>query len=92
MLIIRFTMTSYDFTSPDMDERAFTIFLIEGIYFFLDQGQPLHHGSIIDYSNRLWSRWIQMSREEKMPFYDRARDELCRVRRNDIYRSAFTEN
>lgn len=87
-------MTSSDYNSSELDERAFSVFLIEGIYFFLEQDPPLNHGSIIGYCNRLWSRWLQMSREEKETFYDRARDELRRLRRgrrNDIYRSAISD-
>lgn len=90
-----FTMTSYDFSPSEIDERAFTIFLIEGIYFFLEQDPPLRNSSVIDYCTRLWNRWIQMSREEKAPFYDRAREEMRRLRRNrrnDIYRSVIRDD
>ncbi len=88
-------MTSYDFPHSEIDERAFSIFLIEGIYYFLEQDPPLRNGSVIDYCNRLWNRWTQMSREEKTPFCDRARDELRRLRRNrrnDIYRSVIRDD
>ena len=87
-------MTSSDYTS-ELDERAFTVFLIEGIYFFLEQDPPLQHGAIIGYCSRLWNRWIQMSRDEKETFYDRAREELRRLRRgrrNDIYRSVIRDD
>lgn len=88
-------MTSYDYTPAEIDERAFSIFMIEGIYFYLEQDPPLRNGSIIDYCHRCWNRWTQMSRDEKTPFYDRARDELRRLRRNrrnDIYRSIIRED
>jgi hypothetical protein len=87
-------MTSYDFPHNEIDERAFSIFLIEGIHYFLEQDPPLRNASVIDYCNRLWNRWVQMSREEKIPFCDRAREELRRFRRNrrnDIYRSIIRD-
>lgn len=79
----------------DIDERAFAIFLIEGIHYYLEQDPPLRHGSLIEYCSRLWNRWIQMSDEEKRPFHERARDELRRLRRYqraDIYRSAMRDD
>ena len=89
-------MTSSDnFTQVEIDERAFAIFLLEGIQFYLEQDPPLQEGSIIGYCHRLWVRWQQMSQNEKAPFYDRAVDELRRLRRYrraDIYRSAMRDN
>lgn len=88
-------MTSHDFSTIEIDERAFAIFLLEGIQYFLEQDPPLRHGSIIDYCNRLWNRWLQMSNNEKMPFLDRAIDELRRLRRYrrvDIYRSILRDD
>ena len=95
MFLHTITMTSYDFPHSEIDERAFSMFLIEGIYYFLEQDPPLRNGSIIDYANRLWNRWIQMSRDEKLPFHDRAREEMRRLRRNrrnDIYRSVMRDD
>ena len=88
-------MTSHDFSSIEIDERAFAIFLIEGIQYFLDQDPPLRQGSIMDYCSRLWNRWHDMSNQEKMPFRDRAIEELRRLRRYhrvDIYRSAMRDD
>ena len=87
-------MTTNDFSHTEIDERAFAIFLIEGIHFFLEQDPPLRQGCIIDYCERLWQRWQQMSNSEKEPFWDRAIDELRRLRRfrrSDIYRSVLRE-
>ncbi len=83
-------MTSHDFTHSEIDERAYAIFLIEGLQYYLDQDPPLRQGSINDYCSRLWNRWHDMSDSEKIPFHDRAVDELRRLRRYrraDIYRS-----
>lgn len=88
-------MTSHDFSSVEIDERAFAIFLIEGIQYFLDQDPPLRQGSIMDYCSRLWNRWHDMSNQEKMPFRDRAIEELRRLRRYhrvDIYRAAMRDD
>jgi hypothetical protein len=94
-LCFLFQMTSHPFHQNEIDERAFGIFLLEGIQFFLDQDPPLRHGSIHDYSNRLWNRWTQMSDSEKAPFVDRAIEELRRLRRYrraDIYREVMRED
>jgi hypothetical protein len=88
-------MTSHDFSQTEVDERAFAIFLMEGIQYYLDQDPPLREGSIIDYCSRLWNRWHQMSNNEKMPFWDRATEELRRLRRYrraDIYRTLMRDD
>ena len=88
-------MTSHDFSPVEIDERAFAIFLIEGIQYYLDQDPPLRQGSIMDYCGRLWNRWHDMSQNEKAPFLDRAIEELRRLRRYhriDIYRSAMRDD
>ena len=88
-------MTSHDFSQVEVDERAYAIFLMEGIQYFLEQDPPLHEGSILNYCERLWGRWRQMSRNEKLPFIDRAIDELHRLRRyhrHDIYRSLMRDD
>ncbi len=89
-------MTTTDtFTHTEIDERAFAIFMIEGIYYYLDQDPPLQEGSIIGYCHRLWLRWQQMDRNEKTSFWDRALEELRRLRRfqrADIYRSVMRDN
>ena len=79
----------------EIDERAFAIFLLEGIQFFLDQDPQLRRGGIIDYCHRLWNRWNQMSENEKAPFLSRAEEELRRLRRYrraDIYREVMWED
>jgi hypothetical protein len=88
-------MNSHDFTQIEIDERAYAIFLMEGIQYFLDQDPSLHQGSIQAYCSRLWNRWHDMSQNEKTPFYDRAIDELHRLRRYrraDIYRSIMRDD
>lgn len=88
-------MTSNDFSFTEIDERAFAIFLIQGIDFFLDQDPQLRNGSIIDFCQRLWNRWQQMSNAERSPFHERAREELRRQRRgrrSDIYRSIMRDD
>ncbi len=88
-------MTSHDYSSTEIDERAFAIFLMEGIQYYLDQDPPLRQGSIMDYCSRLWNRWHDMNNNEKMPFRDRAIEELRRMRRfrrADIYRSAMHDD
>jgi len=79
----------------ELDERAFAIFLMEGIHFYLEQDPPLRRSSIIDYCMRLWNRWSNMNNEEKRPFIERAREELRRLRRyhrTDIYRDAMRDD
>ena len=88
-------MTSQPFHPNEVDERAFALFLLEGIQFYLDQDPSLRHGGIIDYCQRLWNRWTQMSDSEKAPFIDRAMEELRRLRRYrraDIYREAMRDD
>lgn len=86
-----FTM---DFHPTEIDERAFAIFMMDGVRYYLDQDPPLRRMSVIEYCQRLWNRWITMSDDEKMPFRDRAYDELRRLRRYqraDIYRMVMRE-
>lgn len=88
-------MTSQPFHPTEINERAFAIFLMEGIQFYLDQDPPLRNGSIYDYCGRLWNRWVQMSDNEKAPFVDRAVEELRRLRRYrraDIYREVMRDD
>lgn len=88
-------MTSPPFTPAEIDERAFSIFLMEGIQYFLEQESVLRHGSIYEYCGRLWNRWIQMSENEKVPFVDRAIEQLRRLRRYrraDIYRDIMRDD
>ena len=84
-----------NFTFIEIDERAFAIFLMEGIQYYLDQDPPLRRDSIMDYCVRLYNRWRQMDEDEKRSFYDRAREELRRLRRYhraDIYREAMRQD
>lgn len=88
-------MTSQPFHPSEINERAFALFLIEGIQYFLEQDPPLRNGCIIDYCMRLWNRWSQMSDSEKAPFVDRAIEELRRLRRYrraDIYREVMRDD
>jgi hypothetical protein len=88
-------MTSNAFSRLEVDERAFAFFLLEGIQFFLDQDPQLRRGSIIDYCQRLWNRWNQMSELEKQPYVMRAEEELRRIRRYnriDIFRDVMRED
>jgi hypothetical protein len=88
-------MTTQPFTPAEIDERAFAIFLTEGIQYYLDQDPPLRHGSIYAYCGRLWNRWLQMSENEKTPFLDRAVEQLRRLRRYrraDIYREVMLDD
>ena len=88
-------MTSHPFSQTEIDERAFGLFLMEGIQFFLDQDPPLRHGSVHEYATRLWNRWIQMSENEKAPFIDRVIEELRRINRyrhSDIYRDVLRDD
>jgi hypothetical protein len=87
-------MAHQDFNYTEVDERAFAIFLMEGLHYFLDQDPSLRRCSVIDYCQRLWNVWDEMSDDEKRTFRDRARDELRRLRRYhraDIYRSAMRD-
>lgn len=87
-------MTTNDFSQTEVDERAYAIFLVEGIHYFLDQDPRLYEESILNYCERLWNRWQQMSQNEKLPFLDRAIEELRRLRRyhrHDIYRSLMRD-
>ncbi len=88
-------MTSNPFNQNELDERAFAIFLLEGIQYYLEEDPPMRHGSMIDYCQRLWNRWLQMSEHEKRPYLDRAAEELRRMRRfrrTDIFRSVMRED
>jgi len=88
-------MTSHPFSQTEIDERAFGLFLVEGIEFFLDQDPRLRHGSVDAYATRLWNSWIQMSENDKAPFIDRVIAQLRRVHRyrySDIYRELMHDD
>lgn len=83
-------MTSY--TSEEVDERAFAMFLRQGILYFLDQDPVLHQGEVLLYASRLRQTWIQMSQEQKSHYVLRAREELNRLRGDpatDLFRGAM---
>ena len=91
-------MTSYDYSEAHVEERAFAIFLVDGLQFYLEQNPRLRHTSIHDFCNRLWSRWNdeanRMTDDEKNIFRRRAREELRRIRslqHTTIYRSAMSD-
>lgn len=87
-------MASININHNDVDERAFSIFVIEGLHYLLQQDVPLRHGHIIDFCNRLWMRWTHLPESEKDPYWERASEELRRMRRNtrvDIYRDALRD-
>lgn len=88
-------MTSNPIHHVEMDERAFGIFLLDGLYYLLQQDIPLRHGYLIEFCNRLWMRWQQMPDSEKESYWERAADEIRRMRRNsrvDIYREVMRDN
>jgi hypothetical protein len=71
-------MSSYSAT--EVDERAFGLFLSKGLQFFLDEDLHVDHGDILQYTNRLWRTWIQMTTLEKEVFVAEAREQLARLR------------
>ncbi len=88
-------MNSNPISHVEVDERAFAIFLLDGIYYLLQQDTPLRRESIINFCTRLWTRWVHMSENEKDPYWERAMEELRRIRRYshvDIYREAIRDN
>ena len=88
-------MTSNPIQHVEIDERAFAIFLLDGLYYLLQQDFPFRNGYIIEFCNRLWVRWQQMSDDEKDTYWERAADEIRRMRRNsrvDIYRDIMRDN
>jgi hypothetical protein len=83
-------MTS--FTTEEVDERAFAMFLRQGILYFLDQDPVLRHGDVILCASHLRQTWIQMSSQAKAHFLLRAREELNRLRgdpTSEIFRSVL---
>lgn len=91
-------MSSVDYSYSDVEERAFALFLLDGLQFYLEQNPRLRHTSIHDFCNRLWSRWNdepnRMTDDEKNVFRQRAREELQRLRRPQhiaIYRSLISD-
>ena len=71
-------MSSY--TQEELDERAFAIFLRQGILYFLDQDSVLRQGTMIEYSHRLYQTWLQMQSGEKTAYIRRAREDLEKLR------------
>ena len=87
-------MTSNPISHAEVDERAFANFLMDGIYYLLQQDIPLHHEYIINFCNNLWRRWRQMSDNEKDMYWERAMEELRRIRRysnTHIYRDVMRD-
>ena len=71
-------MTSY--SQAEVDERAFGLFLSKGLQFILEQDLHVDHGGLLQYTNRLWRTWIQMSTMEKEVYLVQAREQLNRLR------------
>lgn len=70
--------TDYNYT--EVDERAFILFMQDGIEYFLASDPILHHMAMIEYIQRLHRRWIQMDNQEKDPFMERARTQMRELR------------
>ena len=63
-----------------MDERAFLIFLTDGLRYFQMHAQPTHQGAVMDYCNGLSYRWRQMGEFEKEPYYNQVREQMHNTR------------
>ena len=76
----------------EIDQRAFTLFLVDGIYYLLDQNIQLCHEDMLGFCRRLSNRWIELPESEKDPYRERATEELRRLRRNsptNVFRDAL---
>lgn len=85
-------MSSY--SAAEVDERAFGLFLNKGLLFLLEEDLHVEHGDILQYTNRLWRTWIQMTTLEKEVFIAQAREQLARLRghRSDfLFRRALQQ-
>lgn len=78
-------------SQDEIDERAFALFLRQGVLYFLDEDPPLQRGNVIQYSHRLYQIWIQMSQDEKSLYLRRAHQDLETLRERSIavFRSAM---
>lgn len=78
-------------SQDEIDERAFGLFLREGIQYFLQQDPPLQRGNVIQYSHRLYQIWIQMSQDEKSSYLRKAHQDVETLRERSIavFRSAM---
>ncbi len=83
----------------EIDERAFAIFLLDGVYYLLQQDIQLRNEYMIGFCNRLWQRWAHLPQSEKDPYWDRAAEEIRRLRRNsaasvfrEVLRDTLPEN
>ena len=78
----------------ELDERAFAIFVRQGLEYSMNSDPSLDHGWVVQYLNRLWNLWLQMTTEEKTPYHSLAREELRRVlaeNRTDLFRAAIRD-
>jgi hypothetical protein len=81
-------------SAVEVDERAFGIFLSKGLAFLLEEDLHIEHGDLLQYMNRLWRTWVQMTTLEKEVYLASAREQLARLRgqRSDhLFRRALQQ-
>ncbi len=80
-------MTSNPNTSEQLDERAFLLFLQEGLKSLLERSTALRRNDVLTYSSWLYNEWSQMSPNRKDPYVEQARMTLEQAEQRSFVRS-----
>ncbi len=78
---------SYQSPNTLLNERAFLLFLIDGLQYYQRYAQPIHQGSVMDYTNGLHYRWQQMPLSEKEPYFNQVRQAIGSTMSVPIFQS-----
>jgi hypothetical protein len=66
-------MTSNPNATDDLDERAFLVFLQEGLKNLLERSTALRRNDVLTFSSWLYNEWSQMSLNQKDLYREQAR-------------------
>ena len=66
-------MTSNPNTSDQLDERAFLLFLQEGLKNLLERSTALRRNDVLTFSSWLYNEWSQLSPNRKDLYIEQAR-------------------
>lgn len=70
----------------EVDERAFSLYVLDGIRYFMENNPSLYQYTVIQYISRLYRAWSELPMDEKEPWLERAREQIQELRTQYIIR------
>ena len=82
---------SREIVTTEIRERAFAIFLVEGLEEFLEEDQQVQDFTIMELVNHLRTAWEQMESPRRDEYIEQARDSLQTIRATNERRRPFLD-